>query len=170
MNNTKKLFSFAVILFAFTAATFAQGVTATATATATIITPLTITYDNVPLAFGNVAVGAGGGELSLATDGTRTVTLGDVSFQTTPAGTAARFIITGVPAQTYSITLPADGVVTIINGANSMSVNDFVSNPATTGTLVAGNNILLVGATLVVNGGQAAGAYTGTFDVTVAYN
>jgi len=168
MKKLTKTLALLTVMVAFTAVTFAQGVTESATATATIITPLTITHD-VDLAFGNVAVGAGGGTVVLATNSTRTAT-GDVSFQSTPAGTAARFIVSGLPGQTYIITLPADGVVTISNGANTMAVNGFNSDVASPATLAAGNNNLLVGATLVVNGNQPAGAYSGTFDVTVAYN
>ena len=44
------------------------------------------------------------------------------------------------------------------------------SNPSGTGTLTGGTENLLVGATLQVTAGQATGAYTGTFDVTVGYN
>jgi hypothetical protein len=52
-----------------------------------------------------------------------------------------------------------------------MIVNTFVSDPATTGALDgSGNGIVLVGATLNVVTGQATGLYTGTFNVTVAYN
>jgi hypothetical protein len=51
-----------------------------------------------------------------------------------------------------------------------MTVGSFVSNPASTGTLSSGGTgTILVGATLTVSASQTAGAYTGTFTVTVNY-
>ena len=52
-----------------------------------------------------------------------------------------------------------------------MGANTFISLPAVTGLLDgAGNQTLLVGATLVVGGSQVPNAYTITFPVTVDYN
>jgi type 1 fimbria pilin len=50
-----------------------------------------------------------------------------------------------------------------------MTVDTFTSNPSGTGTLSGGAQTLNVGATLHVAGAQAAGNYTGTYNVTVAY-
>ena len=51
-----------------------------------------------------------------------------------------------------------------------MTVNTFIGNPSSSGTLDSGGNgSLSVGATLTVGAGQTAGAYTGTFSVTVNY-
>jgi hypothetical protein len=85
---------------------------------------------------------------------------------------AAAFAVTGEAGMTYAITLPADGAVSITDGAShTMVVNGFVSNPGTTGTLSgAGTDTLKVGATLVVGNNQVPGTYTGSFGVTVAYN
>jgi len=46
----------------------------------------------------------------------------------------------------------------------------FVSDPLTTGTLTGGAQTVNVGATLNVEGGQAAGVYTNTTDLTVTVN
>jgi hypothetical protein len=53
-----------------------------------------------------------------------------------------------------------------------MIVNTFQSSPSGTGTLTGGSEVLTVGATLNVTGGQVAGTYTSStpFDVTVNYN
>jgi hypothetical protein len=60
---------------------------------------------------------------------------------------------------------------TMTNGGSSMTVNTFTSEPSGTGQLDAlGNQALSVGATLHVGAVQAPGTYSGTFDVTVAYN
>jgi hypothetical protein len=53
-----------------------------------------------------------------------------------------------------------------------MTVTTFTSDPAGTGTLTGGSEVVNVGATLNVSAGQPAGTYvSGTpFDVTVNYN
>lgn len=145
-----------------------QAASATANATANIITPITITK-NTDLSFGTFSPGATTGTVLIATAGTRTAT-GGVSLSALDAGGAAGFTVTGDTVATYAITLPTNGTVTITNGANSMAVNDFVSNPSGTGQLTAGTQNLAVGATLNVGANQAAGSYTGTFSVSVDYN
>jgi hypothetical protein len=165
----KKLFKFiglSVVTICFSATVFGQGVSATANASAVIITPIAITK-TTDMSFGNLAVGASGGSIILSTASGRTAT-GDVSYQAAPAATAAAFDVTGSAGLSYAITLPT--TATITSGANSMTINTFVSNPTSPSTLVAGSNTLLVGATLVVGASQPTGTYTGTFDVTVGYN
>jgi Domain of unknown function (DUF4402) len=151
-----------------------QTSTATANATATVIQPIAIATTS-GLVFGNLAVGATGGTVAVGANDAVTIA-GASNTITQPAGNngsplAAVFAVTGAANFTYAITLPANSSVTISSGGNSMAVNDFVSSPSTTGTLSAGGTqTLKVGATLTVGNNQAAGSYTGTFDVTVAYN
>lgn len=149
--------------------------TATASASATIISPIAITKTS-DLVFGNLAVGAVGGNVAISTADVVTIS-GAGTTVAQPAGNtgspaAAVFGVTGEASLTYAITLPTDGSVSISDGAsNTMQVNGFVSNPGTTGTLSgAGTDTLKVGATLVVGNNQVPGTYTGTFSVTVAYN
>jgi hypothetical protein len=149
--------------------------TASANASATIISPIAITKTS-DLVFGNLAVGAVGGNVAVSTadvvtiSGAGTTVAQPVGNTGSPA--AAVFGVAGEAGLTYAITLPADGAVTITDGAsNTMQVNGFVSNPGTTGTLSAGGtDTLKVGATLAVGNNQVPGTYTGTFSVTVAYN
>lgn len=174
MKHLKKLISFAVILTAFSAVTFAQvGASATATATATILTPIAITK-NVDMDFGRLAVNATPGTVALSADAAPTRTpSGGVTLMTGGTITAARFTVTGLAGATYSITLPADGVVSLTGPGAPMAANSFVSNPtvALGGTLTGGTEILYVGATLSVAGGQTSGVYTSAaFTVTVNYN
>lgn len=135
---------------------------------ATIIAPITIT-NTVDLNFGDVINGTG-----YVTISTVSVRSSDYqAFSGTQVGTvsAASFDITGEAGYTYAITLPSTDVTLTETGTDDMIVNAFVSDPATTGTLdVNGEGIVLVGATLNVVTGQAPGEYTGSFDVTVAYN
>lgn len=170
MKTLKRFSVIAVIIFSFSAATFAQ-VSATSNASATIITPIAIA-NNTEMNFGNVAVSATPGTVILATDGTRTTTGGVTLPTTTGTVTAAQFTVTGQANFTYSITLPS-GTTTISSGANTMTVGTWTSNPTPTGDLGAGaSQVLLVGATLNVAASQASGTYTSAtpFTVTVNYN
>lgn len=145
---------------------------ASASANATIITPIAIAHVK-HLNFGNIVAGTGIGTVIVDTEGDRTKT-GDVILPTATPGTfnAAEFTVTGLANATYAITLPDDNTVTISGpGEEDMTVTGFTSNPSGTGTLAAnGEQTLSVGATLNVGKNQAAGNYTGTFNVTVAYN
>ena len=86
--------------------------------------------------------------------------------------TAAAFTIEGEGAATYSVTLPSS--VSLAGNGTAMTVATFTSTPgdgALSGNAGAvGTQTLLVGGTLAVGASQAAGSYSGDFDVTVAYN
>ena len=144
----------------------AQAATDTANATATVVTTLTITK-TADLVYGNLAPGASGGTLVMSPAGVRSTTGTVVTYSST--FNAASFNVVGTTDATYSITLPSTDV-TLTSGGNTMTVNTFASNPSGTGTLTGGSETLNVGATLNVSSGQAAGSYSGTFDVTVDYN
>ena len=165
----KKTLLLSVMMLAFTIGAFAQS--ATSTASAIIVSPIAIT-NTTALNFGNVAVNALPGTVVLDPAGTRTST-GGVTLPVT-AGTvsAASFNVTGAGSYTYTITLPSTDV-TISSGANNMIVNAFSSTPSATGELDgSGAQVLNVGATLNVGGGQAGGTYTTAtpFTVSVNYN
>lgn len=90
---------------------------------------------------------------------------------------AAEFTVTGAPSTAYTITLPADGVVTMITGGGganeTVAVSSFTSNPAVgaNGMLgVGGTQTLLVGAThAAIPAAQVVGLYAATFTVDVVY-
>lgn len=139
---------------------------ATGNATATVIAPIAIA-NTADLAFGKFAASTGG-TVVMSPAGTRTAT-GAVVLSTVTPGTAASFNVTGDNNATYAITLP--GTASITSGVNTMSVGTFTSTPSATGTLsAAGAQTVTVGGTLTVASAQVAGAYTGTFSVTVEYN
>lgn len=145
----------------------------TGTATATVVTPIAIAASNPNLRFGSFSTSAAGQTVAIATDGTRTLTgaLGVGTAQN--AFGAASFAVTGDSTLTYAITLPSTSTISTgdgIGATKNMTVSSFVSNPSGTGTLTAGAQTLLVGATITTVASQLAGAYTGTFTVTVAYN
>ena len=147
----------------------AQATSATddATATARIITPITLT-NTQGLAFGNIASSSSIGTVTITPAGVRSHT-GGVTPSAIGTYNNAIYTATGEPNATYSITLPAS--VTISSGSNNMTVNNFTSDPTPTGLLSgAGSQTINVGATLNIGASQATGNYSGTYDVTIAYN
>ena len=148
---------------------FAQA-SATATATANLITPISITK-NVDMNFGNIAVSpTDPGTVVLPPVGVRTKTGGVTLPAIVGTISAASFTVTGESGYNYSITLPV-GSVTLTSGANTMTLNNFTSDPSSTGTLTSGTSTLNVGGTLNVAAAQHSGSYTSTgFTVTVNYN
>jgi spore coat protein U-like protein len=141
--------------------------TTSANASATIVTAISLSKTS-DLNFGNVVASGSTGTVVLTAGGARSVT-GGASLGNTGSTAAASFTVSGQASATYSITLPSS--TTITSGGNSMTVNTFSSSPSGTGALSGGGSQTLnVGATLQVGASQATGSYTGTFDVTVAYN
>lgn len=166
----KKILAFSVFLIAFTVGAFAQSSdTEQTTATATIIGPLALTKVS-DMDFGTIAVTGTAGTVVLGTDNSRLAT--GPALVPPAAGVAASFTVAGEASRAFTITLPANGTVTLVNGANSMAVNNFLHSaggtPALDGT---GAAAFTVGATLSVAANQAAGVYTSAnFPVTINYN
>lgn len=145
-----------------------SGATAASSAAARIITPIALT-NSTGLNFGNIAASDVLGTVTIAPAGGRTST-GGVTPSAIGAFTNAIFGASGEFNATYAITLPASTTVSD-GGSNSMTINGFTSDPSGTGTLSGiGSQTINVGATLNVNASQASGNYTGTYNVTIAYN
>lgn len=140
---------------------------ATATSTASIVNGLQINKVN-DLRFGFIIPTGTPGTVTVAPSGTRSATGGPAPTSGGAVGSAS-FDVNGTGTLHYGITLP-DSISINDGSGHSMTVDSFVSTPSGTGQLAAGYQSLVVGATLHVAAGQAYGAYTGTFDVSVAYN
>lgn len=124
------------------------------------------------LSFGAFAAGSGG-TVTISPQSARTAT-GDVTLMTGgqfAQGSSASFDLTGSPNATYQITLPADNQVTLAGSqGGSMSLSSFTSSPSGQGQLNAsGTQTVYVGATLGVGSNQAAGSYSGSFNVTIVF-
>lgn len=166
----KKILLFSVMLIAFASGIFAQSTdTEQTTATATIVGPLALTKVS-DMNFGTIAVTGTAGTVVLGTDNSRTAV--GPALVPPAAGVAASFTVSGEASRTYTITLPANGTVSLISGANTMAANTFVHNAGANPTLSgAGAAAFTVGATLSVAANQAAGSYTSAnFPVTINYN
>jgi hypothetical protein len=122
------------------------------------------------LEFGKIGIGSTASVVKVSTTGARTLESGDAGLSvtsTTPS--AAGFAVTGGANLTYTLTLPANDVVNLTSGANTIKVQDFT--PLSAGTLNgAGKDWFAVGASLEIPSNAIAGAYTGTFQVTIVYN
>lgn len=120
-----------------------------------------------PLTFGSF-IAVSGGSVSVDPSGARTG-VGGVLLLNAAGGGAATFqvgqALRANTNNTYIISLPENGSVTLGNGPHSMAVNNFVSHPSGTGVLSGGNQYISIGATLTVAPNQAAGKYFGTFSV-----
>ena len=109
---------------------------------------------------------ATGGTVSVTQAGAGSVT-GDVALVAGGTVAADAFTVTGSAARAFNITTSTGNTVST-GGATPATMALALSAP-TTGTLTGGTFALRVGGTLTVAANQAAGAYTGSYTVTVTY-
>jgi hypothetical protein len=141
----------------------ANAATADGTARATILQQVTVTNTS-DLQFGTVAIGTGGGAVTVATGGGRTCA---TTLVCSGATTSAGFSVSGATGMNVGISVPGSVTLTETGGA-TMSAT--LASSATSLTLLGtAADAFRVGGTLNVGGTQAAGAYAGTFTVTVNY-
>lgn len=124
------------------------------------------------LSFGAFAAGTGG-TITISPEGVRSAT-SDVALMTGgqfSQGSVASFDVSGTPNANYQITLPQDGQVTLTGSqGGNMSVTTFTKSPSGQGQLDSlGTQTVTVGGTLAVGSNQAAGTYSGSFNVTIVY-
>lgn len=133
----------------------------TATATAEIVTAATLT-NSTALNFGSIAVGGSAGSVVVDADSTgarvcnTVICIGSTS-------SAADFTIGGAADATVGLSITSS-TIGLSNGTDTMTANLGLS----AATSVVGN-IEYVGGTLNLTGSESAGTYTGTFEVTAAY-
>lgn len=99
-----------------------------------------------------------------------TVNAGSTAIGINGAPDAAAFTVSGLALQTFAVTLPADGTVTLAGPGAPMAVDAFTSDAAAAISAGGGPDAFGVGATLTVGADQTSGAYSGSFNVTVSYN
>ncbi len=173
VHTCKRSVAASIIPMFFAVHTVAQ-TTSVASVTCNIVTPIAL-VKTVDMNFGNIAVSATiSGTAVMDPSGTRTTGgAGGVTFPaTTGVVSPASFNVIGQPGYSFAITLPS-GCLLSDGSSHTMLVNNFVSEPAITGTLDAtGTQMLKVSATLNVDAGQAPGNYqnAGGVPVTVNYN
>jgi hypothetical protein len=131
------------------------------------------------MSFGGFVAGSGG-TVSVSAAGVRTATGGVALLTLARLGTprAATFSVTAAGAQnTFTIALPASATLSRAGGG-TMTVDTFTSpasgsqvNGKGNGSLAGnpGTGTFSLGARLTVGANQLAGAYTGSFSVTITY-
>jgi hypothetical protein len=143
----------------------------TANGSVTIIRPLTITKDT-DLVFGRVVQPrTGTGTVAIAnTSNTVTAAAGAVALAGITTSRAV-FTVDGEGGQVVTVTIPS--TFNLTKGSDSITVN---LDPDVGSTVTLSNALAAAGSAAINVGGgfnlpstQASGAYTGTFDVTVAY-
>ncbi len=142
-----------------------DGFSDTTAVTITVAAPISISAVG-NLEFGTMAYTGTAGTVTVTPAGARSSVnvdlLGGVA-------SAASFDVTGDGGASYSITLPSSATLT--SGGDTMTVDTFTDDAGATPQLSgSGSDTFNVGATLNVGATQAAGTYSGTFDVTVIYN
>lgn len=163
MTLKKLLFTATITATAF-ASMHANAADETGNASAEIIQAITVT-ENTPMDFSQIIPDAGGDTVSLAVDGSRSAT-GSSTFL--GSGQQGIFDITGAASQAVTVSFSSGDVLS--GPGTDMALNNFVhdagGSPALDGT---GNLQLAVGADLGVNASQTAGAYSGTYTISVNY-
>lgn len=132
------------------------------------IAPLSV-VNSAALSFGAFAAESGGA-VTVSPGGVRTAS-GTVALISSSTSSPAQVTVTGEPGTAYAIQLPTTSVTLTSPTGQTMTVSGFASSLNGSGQLGAGGSQLVsVGATLSVGAGQAPGAYSGSFAVSVAYN
>ncbi len=176
----KKTLAFALALGSLAAAgpAFAQAAntdTDTASGSVTIIRPLTLTK-TTDLAFGRVVQPTGGtGTVSIANNSTTVIGGSGAVVLGGQTTSHAVFGVSGEGNQVVNITSPAN--FDLSNGTDTITVtlapdwNTTTNQVTLTGSLGgAGAATLNLGGSFSLPSSISSGAYTGTFNVTVAYN
>ena len=140
-----------------------------AKAKATIVEAIAI-EEISELNFGKIVATPEGGKVQIQTDGSRTIAEGNVVlFDQGSDHQAANFEVTGTPNATYYLNFPDNISLVGPSGSTPMSIKEFVHSAS--GTIGdSGAESFNVGATLIVGANQTPGEYTGTYQVTAAYN
>ena len=144
-------------LMAAAVAVPAHAETAQGDATVKILQAITV------LNFGNVVPSAAAATVAVGEDGTRTCGTGLNCYGTTTSGA---FNVTGSAGETVSVGID-NPTIQLSNGTQSMAVA--LSTSTRSLTLAGGAGSFRVAGTLSVGANQAAGTYTGQYNVSVNY-
>ena len=140
---------------------------ATATATAEVLSTLSVTADT-SLDFGQIAANTGG---TVTVNADSSVSKSGALISTGTRAPAT-FTVVGSKGASVVLTLPSTtATLTRSGGTETMDLSGFNSNPNGAFQLDAttGSASFSVGGTLTVASAQAAGVYSGTFQVSVEY-
>ena len=155
------------ILFALvTGSIFAQDADATANVDAVIVAPLSIKVED-NMNFGSIAADGAAGTVILNANSDANADASSSASLVASTRRAALFLVDAAANYGYSITLPSS--VTLTNGTDNMTLDNFTSGLGATSVGTGIDQLLYVGGTLNVAANQAEGAYNGDVKVTVSY-
>lgn len=166
MRNSLRLVAIGAVAAASLGTSAQAATTATGNATAEVLSSLTVAATG-DLQFGQIAANTGG-TVTVNADSTTATSGGLIS---TGTRVPAAFTVAGSPNSTVVVSLPTTPVSLVRSGGTeTMALSNFNTNPGGAFQLGAtGNGSFNVGGTLAVASGQMAGAYAGTFQVSVEY-
>jgi hypothetical protein len=164
----KKILVSTLIALTFAAPAYAaSGNTSTTSgaAQANVIAPIVLTHvANATLNFGSFTTGSGG-TVVVTPAGVGTAN-SDVSFVPGYIVAADQFTVKGDTQRSFSIATTGG---TVAFNSTTIAFTTQPSSPSGA-TSTTGTAAFSVGGTLTLQGGEAAGGYTGTYDATVTYN
>ena len=166
-----KFFTLSAAIFAFSTISFGQDTsTGTANAGANIITPISI-VKVTDINFGDL-VPSTEESVTVVMNQSGVITSAAQYYLSTGTRTAASFTISGEADHTYKINCPTTIALAGPGDDMTLTFNSSLASLAIDGTpltLTGGTQTLNLGGSLALAKNQTAGAYTGTFNVTVAY-
>jgi len=155
-----KLTAFIVAISSVSSSAFAIS----ATSNARVVTPVAVSQTTA-LGFGSFASSALAGTINQS----GVVSGGVTAVAGGSARSAGVFAVTGESSATTAYTFTFPATATITSGVNNMTVALTLASGTTARTLTTGADTVSINGTLTVAANQVAGAYTGTYSVTVAY-
>lgn len=177
MHTFSRILAGALLLVAPAAFAQASATASNVPASARIYVPISLNK-TADLSFGDIFADTTGGDVTLNPQTTGRISGGPV-LATTGTVTPAAFTVSGKRNASYAIILPVSITLAGPGGA-SMTVGSFTASvgggaPASNATgllpnAASASQTFAVGGTLTLGASQTDGDYTGTFDVTVAYN
>ncbi len=114
--------------------------------------------------FGTIAADATGGTVSIAASSGATASCATLTC--VGSSNPGDIVVTSASGQTVAVTMPTGAVTLTSAGGDTMSMTPSVSQTSFTST---GSDTLYFGGSLTVAANQAAGAYSGSFNVDVDY-
>ena len=161
-----KFFAIAILFSGVSVLSIAQD-TKEVTANVEILAPITIS-DVVSMNFGKLLSVNNAYDVVLATTGAITSD-NKAAIQLAGTTAAGSLKVNGAIDANFVLTLPSTEI-DITGAGDAMKLTSFKSNLTDNkGKILSGGTPVTLGATLKVNAKQAEGKYTGTFNVTVAY-
>ena len=162
----------AALALSLAGAASAQTNSVTTTATTTILRPVTITENNA-LAFAKVVRPSSGSGSVTITPGSDTVAVTGTGALAAGTGSQGKYTVNGEGGQVVAVTYPATFDMTD-SGSDTLTVT--LSSDASGGTVTlsgtagsAGSQSLKIGGSFPVTSTTPTGAYSGQYNVSVAY-